>query len=93
MEQYEIIQHKNLVFILTDEKVIVRTSLGQQFYLSPRRHYSQRKIKLIRLMLQFGEIKNLDDLSGSCENGEIEWLPTYKDYSFVLLNDRSKIKV
>lgn len=70
----------SLTFIITPDKIIIVTSIGQQFYLNPKAHYWTRRIKLIKTMIQLGEIRDLNELSTWCASGQIEWVPTSHKY-------------
>lgn len=71
----EVYTQRNLTFILLPHKIIVRTSLGQEFYLLPRQHYWRKREKLIGTMIRLGEIRSLDELSSWCASGQIAWVP------------------
>ncbi len=53
---------KNITFILEPQKIIVRTNL-QSFYLEPVAHYWNRRINLIRRMVEIGEVRSLNELA------------------------------
>ncbi len=74
----QVYQQGQLVFILTNEKVIVKTPM-QVFFLSPRRHYWNRRLCLIRTIIELGEIQNLDELASWTGRG-IEWVSTQNRY-------------
>lgn len=78
--QYQIYTAGKLIFILTPDKVVVRTGIGQQFYLQPKQHYWSRRLKLIRVMIELGEVRDLNELSGWCAGGNIMWLSTNSKY-------------
>jgi hypothetical protein len=75
----EVYKQGRLTFILTPSRTIVKTALNQRFFLEPRMHYWQRRIRLINTMIQLGEIRNLNELAEWCGRG-VEWVPT--DYTF-----------
>lgn len=70
---------KSITFIITEDRVVIRTSLGQTFYLSPKQHYWTRRVNLIRTMITLNEIRNLDELSSWCGHG-VEWITTSRQY-------------
>lgn len=63
-------QH-NLSFIITPEKIFVRTSL-QAFSLEPKAHYWQKRMRLVRIMIELDQIQTLSDLAEWTRPG-IEW--------------------
>jgi hypothetical protein len=65
----------NLTFILTPDKIYIRTKY-QCFYLEARTHYWERRLMLIRTLVQLNEIRNLEELSGYCAGGNILWQNT-----------------
>lgn len=64
----------DLTFTLFPTKTVVATPL-QRFYLYPRATYYNRRHNLIRVMVQLGEIRDLNELSAWCHPG-IEWRAT-----------------
>lgn len=68
-----------LTFILTPNRITVRTSLPQTFFLEPKAHYWKRRLNMIRIMIELGEIRNLNELAGWCGHG-IEWVSTSNKY-------------
>lgn len=62
----------NLTFIVTPTKVLVKTHL-QMFYLEPKLKYWNRRLSLIRAMIELEEIRNLNELASFCANGGITW--------------------
>lgn len=75
----KVYQQGALTFIVAPKKTIVRTTLGQEFLLSPKLHYFNRRINLIRVMIALNEIRNLNELATWCKPG-IEWVPTRASY-------------
>jgi hypothetical protein len=71
---------EKLTFILDGEKVIIRTTLNQAFYLSPKAHYWRRRLKLIQTMIELNEVRNLEELASWCAAGQIEWVSTTRKY-------------
>jgi hypothetical protein len=74
-EQIETYHQGRLTFILTPDKIAIRTSLNQTFFLNPKAHYWKRRIATIRIMVQLGEIRDLNELAVWCGHG-IEWVDT-----------------
>jgi hypothetical protein len=64
----------SLTFTLSPSHIIVRTSL-QTFFLLPKQSYWQRRLNVVRAMIQLGEIRDLSDLAAFCGPG-IEWRVT-----------------
>lgn len=81
MPTTNIYRQNYLTFIVTPERIVVKTNLGQQFYLQPKVHYWNRRLKLIRTMIQLNEIRDLNELASWCASGNIAWEPTTKDYA------------
>lgn len=73
--QAEIYTQNYLTFIITPERIVVKTPL-QSFRLLPKTHYFNRRMKTIALMISLNEIRNLDELAAWCASGNIEWVPT-----------------
>jgi hypothetical protein len=61
----------NLTFILTPERVLVKTNL-QTFYLRPTTQKYKKRMAMIRLMIELNEIRNLEELASWCGTG-IHW--------------------
>lgn len=80
MGEIKIYHQGSLTFTITTERIIVKTLLGQQFYLQPKVHYWNRRLKLIRTMIELDEIRDLNELASWCASGNIEWVPTSKEY-------------
>lgn len=76
MDGIEIYTQGKLTFIITQERITVRTSLMQVFYLEPKAHYWQRRTKMIATLIRLNEIKNLNELSTWCGQG-VDWIPIY----------------
>lgn len=66
--------YNGIVFDLRDERVRVRTVLGQSFLLEPSFHYYNRRMAKVRRMIELQEIKSLEELA-SHTNGVIDWIP------------------
>ena len=81
-EQPKIYTAEKLTFIVVGDKIVIRTKIGQQFYLLPKQHYWLRRIRLIRAMIELNEVRNLNELSEWCGNG-IDWVTTSQQYSKV----------
>ena len=64
-----------LTFLITEDRILVQTSLPQTFYLEPTMHYWQRRYNLIRTMISLGEIRSLQELAEWCGVG-IAWIST-----------------
>lgn len=77
-----------LTFILIGDKVIIKTSLGQQFYLLPKAHYWQRRLTLIRYMVSLGEVRSLNELA-SYTNPGITWEVTSEKYELDNIKERA----
>lgn len=63
----------NLTFILTPEKIYIQTK-HQCFYLEARTHYWERRLLLIRTLVQLNEIRSLEELSAYCAGGNVIWI-------------------
>lgn len=77
--QPQIYTQDKLTFIIIGDKIIIRTKIGQQFYLLPKQHYWLRRIRLIRAMIELNEVRDLNELSSWCGNG-IDWVTTSQEY-------------
>lgn len=75
MDETKIYQQGRLTFILTPTKITVKTPL-QSFYLAPKTHYYNRRLKLIENMIMLGEIRDLNELASFCANGNVIWVAT-----------------
>lgn len=53
----------SLIFVLLPTIVIVKTNL-QTFYLRPLDRRAEKRLKVIRIMMELGEIRNLNELAG-----------------------------
>jgi len=78
----EVYKIEKLTFIILPEKIVVKTSLGQTFYLRPKAHYWRRRLKLIESMIRLEEIRTLNELSMWCARGNIEWVDTQVLYKY-----------
>lgn len=74
-QDYKVYYQEKLTFIIFPDKILIRTHLGQQFYLSPKTHQWSRKLRVIRLMVELNEIRTLEELA-SWTNPGIEWMST-----------------
>lgn len=72
-------QQKSFAFILTEDKVVVCTNLGQAFYLAYRTHHWKKRLQVIRVMIELDKINSLQDLASWCAPG-IEWRSTNFSY-------------
>lgn len=81
----KVYKQKNISFIITADRIVVRTPLNQAFYLQPRQHYWTRRLKLIRMMVELDEIRDLNELASWSGRG-IEWVSTSRKYE--LENDK-----
>jgi hypothetical protein len=77
MGERQIIQQRNLTFILTD-KITVSTGV-QKFHLEPVNHHWRTRTRVVRHKIETGEIKTIVDLASECGN-KIKWVTTYHDY-------------
>lgn len=77
MGERQIIQQKNLTFIL-DDKIIVSTGF-QSFHLEPVDHHWRNKLVVVREQIEAGEVKTISDLASVC-GSKIKWVTTYHDY-------------
>lgn len=68
----KIYRQNKLTFIITEDRIYVKTAL-QEFFLEPRTHYWNRRTKLIKTMIELGEIRTLNELSSFCGSGNILW--------------------
>lgn len=75
---YQIYTTDKLIFIVSPEKVVVRTNL-QQFYLLPKAHYFNRRLNLIRNLIVLNEIRDLNELASYTGRG-IDWVTTSIKY-------------
>ena len=69
-----------LTFVLTPERVLVRTTLPQTFCLQPKAHYWKKRLSMIRVMIELNEIRDLNELAEWCGVG-IEWVTIPNKYS------------
>lgn len=76
MVERQIIQQKNLTFILS-EKIVVSTGY-QSFILEPISHRWNVKLSIVRQQIESGDIKTVVDLASACGN-KIKWVITYHD--------------
>lgn len=74
----QIYQQGRLTFILTPHKIIVQTK-HQSFFLNPSAYCWGRRVKIIRYMIELGEIRNLSELGSWCGTG-VEWVHTQQKY-------------
>ncbi len=77
--QPKIYKQSNLTFIVTPQRITVRTSLPQTFFLEPKAHYWKRRIKLIAVMIELNEIRNLNELAEWTRPG-VDWVSTRVNY-------------
>jgi len=88
-EQTQVFKCNNLTFILYDKEIIIKTPL-QAFYLCSNDYwtssFTRNRMQLIRMMLQIGEIKDLNELAGYTRPG-IDWAST------CILYDTSKCNI
>lgn len=77
----QIYTQDRLTFIVFPSKVIVATGL-QQFYLSPKAHYFNRRLNLIKAMIALQEIRDLNELATFCAPG-IDWVHTSTHYDLL----------
>lgn len=80
MDEIKIYKQGNLTFIITPQRIVIRTNLGQQFYLQPKVHFWNRRLKLIQAMIELDEIRDLNELASWCASGNIEWATTDRNY-------------
>lgn len=80
MGETKIYRQKNLTFIVSPQRITVRTSLGQMFYLDPIAHYWRRKERTIALMIEIGEVRSLNELASWCGVG-VAWVSTNHKYN------------
>lgn len=78
--QPKIYKQSNLTFIVTPQRITVRTSLPQTFFLEPKAHYFNRRVKLISAMIMLGEIRSLEELAEWCGYG-VSWVSTSQSYN------------
>lgn len=78
-EEPRVYYQPKLTFIIFSDKIVIRTHLGQQFYLAARTHQWSRRLQMIRLMLELNKIHTLEDLA-SWTNPGIEWLSTTQHF-------------
>lgn len=64
-------KQNNLTFIVTPEKIYVKTSL-QTFSLEPKAHQWKKSMHLIRIMIELEQIRNLEELATWTKPG-LEW--------------------
>lgn len=61
----------DLTFTLGPRHTVVATPL-QRFYLHPKATYWNRRLKMIKVLIALGEVRDLSELAGWCGSG-IEW--------------------
>lgn len=87
----EVIKYNNLTFILYGKNIIIKTPL-QAFYLCSnecwKTAFTNKRMRYIRLMIQLGEIRSLNELAGYTRPG-IKWTATGINYDV----SECKIKV
>lgn len=76
----QVYKQKSLTFIVSEDRVIIKTPLEQTFYLEPRAHYFNRRLRLIRTLIELGEIRDFNELSTWCGVG-VEWITTSQEYT------------
>lgn len=79
MDGAKIYRQKNLTFIVSPQRITVRTSLPQTFYLEPVAHYWRRRERLIGMMIELGEIRTLEELATWTRPG-VNWVSTRVNY-------------
>lgn len=70
----EIVQGRNVQFIILNEKIIVCTNL-QAFILEPSDYFWNKRLETIKVLIRMGQIDDLDSLASSCKT-YIQWIPT-----------------
>lgn len=78
----EIVQGKNVRFYVSDEKIIVSTTL-QAFVLEPAEPCWTRRLKTIKMLVLMGQINSINDIAEACVDHKqgtprriILWTPT-----------------
>lgn len=71
-------RHKNLIFIITPTKIAVQTPL-QFFFLKAKEPYYGKRLKTVKMLIELGEIKTLNDLA-QYTNGKIDWVNSYRQH-------------
>lgn len=71
----KVFQQDRLTFIITPNKTLVKTPL-QMFFLEPKTHYYNRRLALIRTLIELQEIRSLEELAGFCAGGNVMWTST-----------------
>lgn len=79
MDGAKIYRQKNLTFIVSPQRITVRTSLPQTFFLQPKAHYWKRRVALIARMIEINEIRNLNELAEYTRPG-VDWVTTRVNY-------------
>jgi len=73
--QTPVFKCNKLTFILEGKDIIIKTSLNQTFFLTSNYYwkpgFTSHRLKLIRLMIQIGEIRTLDELASYTRPGLI----------------------
>ena len=75
----KIYKQNRLTFIITPNKTLVKTPL-QMFFLEPKTHYFNRRLNLIRTMIELGEVRDLNELSSFCAGNSVMWISTEPSY-------------
>jgi hypothetical protein len=79
MGETKIYRQKNLTFIVSPQRITVRTSLPQTFFLEPRQHYWKKRVALIAMMIELNEIRTLNELAEWTRPG-VDWVSTRVNY-------------
>ena len=81
-EKTQVFKCNNLTFVLYGKEIIIKTPL-QAFYLYSNEYwkagFTNKRMQLIKLMIQIGEIRNLNDLASYTRPG-ITWTATSINY-------------
>jgi len=70
----KVIERNKLTFVLTPQKIYILNRL-QAFYLEPREPYWKRRMLFIGMLVELGEVTDLDSLARYCGD-KVRWVPT-----------------
>lgn len=78
----DVIQGRNVRFIISDNRIIVSTTL-QAFILQPSDHCWNKRLDTIRMLMVLGQINDINDVAEACVDHSkgaarrvIQWIPT-----------------
>lgn len=83
----KVFQQGRITYIILPHKVVVKTP-HQAFFLDTTANYWWRRLQTIKLMIELGEIRTLNELAEWCTPG-IRWVNTQEH--FEVENDRALV--